>query len=136
MCFPLLVLAACAGGPATEAATDAGAPAASASAASRNSSIITREDLSDQTLAGSDLLQAVRRIRPQFLATRGMVSKSNTAAGAVQVSVDGGSLQALSTLSSIRVEEVGEVRYYNTSEAAQKFGSLAASGPVLTVKRK
>ena len=136
LCLPLLFLAACAGGPATQASTDAGAATTVAPATSRNTNLLTRDDLADPTFAGSDLLQVVRRLRPQYLTTRGTVSKSNAAAGAVQVSIDGGALQALSSLSAMRVEEVQEVRYYTVSEAAQKFGSMAASGPVITVKRK
>lgn len=136
LCVALLLLAACAGGPATQASTEGGGPNTSASAVNRNSNVVTREELSDPTLAGNDMLQVLRRIRPQYLVTRGMVSKSNTAAGAVQVSMDGGALQPLSTLNSVRVEEVLEVRYFTSSEAAQKFGSTANSGPVLVVKRR
>ena len=135
VCVPLLILAACAGGPSPQAST--GADGATASAApSRNLNKITREELSDPTLLGTDMMQVIRRMRPQYLMTRGTVSKANAAAGAVQLSLDGGSLQPLSALNTLRIEEVEEVLYFSASEAAQKFGSLASSGPVIMVKRR
>lgn len=135
VCLPLLFLAACAGGPPPQASPSAEG-AAIGSAPSRNLNRITREELSDPSLVGTDLMQVIRRMRPQFLMTRGTVSKSNAAAGAVQLSLDGGSLQPLSNLNALRVEEVQEVRYFNASEAAQKFGSTASSGPVIMVTRR
>lgn len=135
VCVPLLFLAACAGGPSPQDSIGADGQTASV-APSRNLNMITREELSDPTLVGNDLLQVIRRMRPQYLMTRGTVSKSNAAAGAVQLSLDGGSLQPLSALNNLRVEEVKEVRYFSASEAAQKFGSTANSGPVIMVTRR
>ena len=58
------------------------------------------------------------------------------AAGAVQVSIDGGALQSISVLNSMRVEQVAEIRYFSSSESAQKYGTSANSGPVLALKRR
>ena len=111
-----------------------GAPTV-ASAPSRGSDIITAAELSDPSLTG-DALDAVRRLRPRFLVKRGAQSIRAPEAGDVHVSVDGGPLQALSMLSRFRPIEIAEIRYLNSSDAAQRFGTTAGSGGVILVKSK
>lgn len=129
-----MVLAACA---TSSTPSSEPAPTSTASRSTiRNQTVITTSELSDPTLAGVNALDAVRRLRPSFLLTRGVVSGQNPRAGNVQVSVDGGSLAAVTTLSSMRVEEIAEIRYLNATDAAQQFGTSSASGPVILVKRR
>ena len=110
-------------------------PPVVASAPSRNSDIISAAELSDPSLSG-DALDAVRRLRPRFLVKRGAQSIKLPEAGSVHVSVDGGPLQALSALSSFRPLELAEIRYLNSSDAAQRFGTSAGSGGVILVRSK
>src|SRR4051812_13900188 len=51
----------------------------------RNPDVITADELALPEIAGGDALQAVQRLRPRFLISRGMTSASNPAAGAVHV---------------------------------------------------
>jgi hypothetical protein len=81
-------------------------------------------------------LDAVRRLRPNFLMTHGTTSMNNASAGGVHVSVDGGALQTVDFLSRLQAIEVAEIRYLNPSSAAQRFGTSSGSGAVILVKSK
>ena len=57
-------------------------------------------------------------------------------AGSVHVSVDGGPLLTVDNLSRLRPTQIAEIRYLNSSDAAQRFGTSAASGGVILVRSK
>lgn len=121
------------------AATPATGSTASTNAAPakrRNVDVITAEELTDPSVNTGNVLDAIRRLRPQFLATRGSMSVMNSSAGSTHVSIDGSALQAMTTLSQMQASEVAEIRYLSPSDAAQRFGTGAASGAVILVKRK
>ncbi|MEQ1689797.1 MAG: hypothetical protein ABMA00_00820 [Gemmatimonas sp.] len=102
--------------------------------ASRGSDVITAQELSDPSVNSGDALEAVRRLRPRFLTTRGSGSIRIVGAGSVHISVNGGPLLNLSELSRMRSIEIAEIRYLNATDATQRFGTLAGSGAVLLVR--
>ena len=81
-------------------------------------------------------LEAVRRMRLNFLMVRGQTSLLSPDAGSVHVSVDGGPLQTLDALSRLQARDVAEVRYLNPTSATQRFGLASGSGGVILVKSK
>ena len=112
-----------------------GAPS-TATTASRGSDVITAQELADASVSAGDALEAVRRLRPRFLATRGSGSIRIASAGSVHISVNGGPLLTLTELSRMRPGEIAEIRYLNATEATQRFGTLAGGGGVLLVKSR
>ena len=104
--------------------------------ASRGSDVITATELASATVSSGDALEAVRRLRPRFLATRGSGSIRAAGAGSVHVSLDGGPLQGVSFLSRMRPGEIAEIRYLSASQAAQQFGTNAGTGGVMLVKSR
>jgi hypothetical protein len=125
----LLVAAiACASTPASEPGTTVGA--------GRNADVITAAELSEPAVASGNALEAVQRLRPRFLMTRGAVSAKNPSAGSTHVSVDGGPLLGVDQLSRLRPSQIAEIRYLSASDAAQRFGTNAGSGGVILVKSK
>jgi hypothetical protein len=106
------------------------------SGASRGSDVITAAELSDPSVASGDALEAVRRLRPRFLASRGAQSIRIAGAGQVHLSIDGGPLQAIGNLSRMRPSELSEIRYLNSTDAAQQFGTAAGSGGVILVRSR
>lgn len=108
----------------------------SAGSAQRTSDVITAEELAAPAVRSGDALEAVRRLRPRFLASRGSGSIRVRNAGTVQVSLDGGPLQSASYLSRLRAGEIAEIRFLNATDATQRFGTAAASGSVMLVKSK
>lgn len=132
--FLVTAALACASNPSSSAGpTPAATPAATAP---RNPDVITAEELTNPSVSTGSVLDAVRRLRPNFLMTRGSTSIQNSSAGSVHISLDGGPLQAVSTLSNLRASEVVEIRYLSASAATQRFGVAAGSGGVILVKSK
>ncbi len=109
---------------------------ADATPAGRSSDVITAQELASSAVVGGDALEAVRRLRPRFLATRGLTSIKIANAGSVHVSVNGGSLLGLTELSRMQATDLSEIRYLSARDAAQRFGTSAGSGAVLLVKTR
>ena len=107
-----------------------------APASTRDSDVITARELADPSVQGDNALDAVRRLRPRFLSSRGRQSVSAGGQGALLVSTNGGPLRALSDLGRLRSHEISEIRYLSPSDAAQRFGTAAGSSPVLLVTSK
>jgi hypothetical protein len=126
----LLVLAASCAKPASTTPT-AGAPSSSREA--RNPDVISRAELQDPTIAGTDAMTAIRQLRPAFFRTRGPQSFSNATAGQTQISQDFGPLQPVNNLSAIDARSLVEVRFLNAVEAQNRFGINANGGPVIVL---
>ena len=139
--FAALALAgACASTPKVAPADDVAVDTASGTTvalprARRNANVITREELADPSLSGASGLDAVRRLRPTFLASRGAISLRDPNAGTVKVSLDGGTLGPLEDLDRIRTNEIRAIRYLSASDATQRFGVSAGGSPVILVDR-
>jgi len=99
----------------------------------KNPDVISREELSDPTIAAVDAMTAIRQLRPAFFRNRGPQSFSNTTAGQVQFSQDYGPLQTLAALSQVDTRSLVEVRYLNANDAQNRFGINANGGPVIVV---
>ena len=127
----LALVAACSSNPAPE-----GEPMTPEQSGASRSDVITAAELDEPSIASVNLYDAIRRLRPRFLMTRGQVSPRNPAAGSTKVSVDGGPLVGIEILARIRPGEVAEVRWLSASDAAQRFGINAASGSVILVKTR
>lgn len=126
----LTLVTSCASAP--KASTDEVIQASS----TRNPDLITADELADPAIVAGDALQAIQRLRPRFLMARGTVSNSNKSAGSVQVTVDGGPLLTVNHLKTVRPASIAEIRYLSASDAAQRFGTAAASGGVIMVKSR
>lgn len=101
-----------------------------------NSDVITAAELSDPTVQSGDALQAVQRLRPRFLMSRGKSSSKNATAGSVHISIDGGPLVTVDNLSRYSPNAISEIRYISSIDAAQRWGTAAGSGGVILVKSK
>jgi len=120
-------LGACASG--SSGSTQAGAPSPTRSRANPN--VISAEDLAKVDV--SDALQAIQRLRPQFLQTRGATSFQNPSE--LVVYVDGSRLGNVSTLRDIPANEVKEIRYLSATEATQRYGTGHASGAIVVTRK-
>jgi len=104
---------------------------------SHSSDVISADELALPSVRGGDALEAVRRLRPRFLlATRGEISIRSASAGSVHMSLDGGPIQSVDNLRGVRLTDIAEIRYLNSSDAALRFGTTAGSGGVILVKIK
>lgn len=106
-------------------ATGGGSTAATSSSGSGN--VITREDLEE--LQRLNLYQAVQRLRPQWLQTRGLDSFEQT--NEVVVYVDNQQMGGPQELRRLNPVEVGEIRYLDSRQATTQFGRGHPSGAIL-----
>jgi hypothetical protein len=127
----VLVLAASCASPASSTANSAPRPAASREA--RNPDVISRAELQDPTIAGTDAMTAIRQLRPAFFRTRGPQSLANATAGLTQISQDFGPLQPIDNLKGIDTRSLTEVRFLNPNDAQSRFGINANGGAVIVL---
>lgn len=132
----LVAALACASGSSSSEGSSPSGSSSTTSAVPRRPDVITAEELAGPSVVDGSALDAVRRLRPNFLMTRGTTSMQNPTAGNVHVSVDGGPLQTVDFLSRLQAREVAEIRYLSPSDAAERFGVATESGGVIVVKSK
>jgi hypothetical protein len=95
---------------------------------------ITAEELA--TIDVQNALQAVQRLRPAFLQTRGGASSSiSQGPQDVVVYVDQTRMGGPSTLSQIPITDVKEIQYLNGTDATQRFGTGHGSGAIIVVRK-
>ncbi len=93
----------------------------------RNRNLITAEELSGLPVATA--YEAVRRLRPAWLQTRGrsslpVVFRNNSRWGGDPRSLE-----------SIRIDSVAEMRYLSASDATTRYGTGFTGGVILVVTR-
>jgi len=100
---------------------------------SRDLTVLTGEELLSQ--AGSNLYDQIRRVRPNWLRTRGVTSLTQ-GGDEIVVYRDGVRQGGLSILRDFPVESVEIVRFLSGPEAASRFGLDHQSGAILVTTRK
>ena len=100
----------------------------------RRMTVLSAEDLRDPAVRDGMLLDAIQRLRPNFLVTRS--SPDKVGASPVEVSVNSGPLGPLSTIAELRANAVQSVTHFTSTEAGQRFGMRDRFGPVLLVVLK
>lgn len=132
--FLFLAAAGACGGRAASSGAPEGLPASSQSSARRNPSVISTGELRDPALSGQSVLEVVRKLRPNFLSSRGVQSRNNPEAGQVHASINGAALVPLDYLRTMDSAGVVEIRFLNAAAAMQRFGGAAQEGPVILVR--
>ena len=102
----------------------------------RRDNVITALELSAPEIVTQNLYDAVRRLRPNYLSSRGGGTPGNPKAGRVQVSIDGSALGEVSNLTSYSPAAIREVRFITATDAAQKWGTITNGGAVIMVTSK
>lgn len=96
----------------------------------RSSTLITREEL--LATNAPDAYQAVERLHPDWLRGRGLTSLTGTPPKVV-VYLDGQHLGELSMLARLTLNGIKEIRFYNASDATQKWGTGHSAGVIEVV---
>lgn len=128
----VLAIAACASSP-------AGSPGATQQSAPSSRAHGSRDVITEEELARVDVqtaLDAVRRLRPNFLQTHGGKSSSITQGPQdVVVYVDNTRMGGPSALSQIQITDVKEIQYLNGPDATQRFGTGHGSGAIIVIRK-
>ena len=93
--------------------------------------LITAEELAN--VAELNAYQAVQRLRPQWLTTRGRVSFS--AGQGVRLYVNGVQTGFASDLTSMRASSVASMRFLSGREATARYGTDHGDGAILVTLR-
>jgi hypothetical protein len=83
-----------------------------------------------ESVGSTNLYELIEKVRPNFLRSRGPTSFSSTGDEYPVVFVDGRRYGDLASLKSLITSQVSEVRYYDASSAAAKFGMINAPGVI------
>ena len=114
----LVVAAACAAGPGPAA----GAPRS-------DPDLITEQELA--RYPSVSVRQAIERLRPRFLRTRGPTSLSNPAADRIVVYLGDTRMGSLEFLDQIMTGDILEVRYLSAPDATQRYGTGHTAGAIV-----
>lgn len=95
---------------------------------------ITAEELA--TIDVQNALQAVQRLRPNFLQTHGGATTSITRGRQdVVVYVDQTRMGGPSSLADIPINDVKEIQYLNGPDATQRYGTGHGSGAIIVIRK-
>jgi len=79
---------------------------------------------------------AVSRLRPNWLAGHGVTSASASGTSTAVVFVDGQPYGDLNSLRNIPAYHIGDIHYYDVTEAGAKFGIRGGSSGVIEIRTK
>lgn len=96
----------------------------------RDMSRISAEELAN--LPSGTAYDAVRRLRPAWLRSRGALSMSTTGTGSLpRIFVDGRDFGSVESLRQFNVDSVGEMEYLSASDATTRYGTGYPGGIIL-----
>ena len=107
---------------------------ANPSVSRQSASVLTAEEMESAHADATTLYDAIARLRPNWLAAKGVTSGSDTPYA--QVFLDGQQYGGLATLRNIQAYNVGIIRYYDITQAGARFGIKGGSGGVIEVLTK
>ena len=100
----------------------------------RNRNMITADEIAQSNAATA--YDAVKRLRPEFLRTRGVTPAHGMQAPTPVVYLDGSLYGPLGTLSNITASSILSIEYLNAMDATQRYGINHDAGAILVVTRR
>jgi hypothetical protein len=95
-------------------------PVGGATRSSSSSNVLTQEQLA--VTNAPNLYEAIRKLRPEWLSSRGATSVTDETPTVASVYMDGTNLGKVDALKEIRVLDVTQARYWDTGQASARFG--------------
>ncbi len=103
--------------------------AGTGSASSRHSNVVTIEELAEVDYLNG--LEAVRRLRPNWLRVRGQATFNRQGSAGIRLYVDGRPRDDISELGRIPTTDILEMRFMNGREATTRYGTDHTNGAIL-----
>lgn len=94
----------------------------------RNANVITREDIEKANVFNA--YDAISRLRPQFLNSRGMTTINGADTGYPNVYLNHQLYGDLQSLRNLDIHGISEIHYYSGTEASTRFGLGNVSGAI------
>jgi hypothetical protein len=103
----------------------------------RRGNVLSAEEIASAHADINSAYDAVARLRPNWLASRGQVG-ANSVGGSnyAQVFVDEQLVGDINALRNINAYQVGDLRYYDVSQAGARFGLKAGTNGAIEVVMK
>ena len=101
----------------------------------RMGSVLTAEEMVNAHADVGNMYDAVARLRPKWVAPRVTMS-STSGSNYAQVFVDDQAVGDINALRAINAYQVGDVRYYDVSQAGARFGIRAGTNGAIEVIMK
>lgn len=105
------------------------------STTTRKGNVLTAEEMASAHADVNSAYDAIARLRPNWLAPRGTMS-STSGSNYAEVFVDDQLVGDISALRNIQAYQVGDVRYYDVSQAGARFGIRAGTNGAIEVIMK
>lgn len=121
-----IVLAACASAPSSSGAST------TPSRVRGSRDVITADELA--SIDVQNALQAVQRLRPNFLRAQGPTSITQGQQSVV-VYVDNARMGGPEALEQIPITDVKEIRYLNATDATQRYGTGHTAGAIVVTRK-
>ena len=99
----------------------------------RRGSVLTADEIAEAHADNSSAYDAVARLRPNWLAAHGVAAQGSEYAA---VFFDGQRYGDLASLRNIPASHVGDIRYYDVTQAGGTFGIKGDTGGVIEVRSK
>ncbi len=99
----------------------------------RKSFLITADEIAEAHADAGTAYDAIARLRPNWLVRHGIAGQGNAYA---VVFVDGQQYGDLNTLRNIPAYQVGDVRYYDVTQAGATYGIKGDTGGVIEVRMR
>ena len=104
------------------------APPSTVPGSTRNSNVITREDIAG--VHALNAYEAVSRLRPNFLNSHGSTTFNPNDTGLPNVYLNHQLYGDIQSLRNIEVSSISEIHYYSGPEASTRFGMGNVSGAI------
>jgi hypothetical protein len=102
----------------------------------RKGNLLTAEEIVNAHADINSAYDAVQRLRPNWLSPRGTMSSSTAGSNYAQVFVDEQFVGDINALKNINAYQVGDLRYYDPSQAGGRFGIKAGTNGAIEVIMK
>jgi hypothetical protein len=100
------------------------------------SNILSGEEITNTHADLNTAYDALSRLRPNWLAPHGAMTSNTTVSNYAAVFVDGQLMGDVNSLRNIPAYYVGEMRYYDVTQAGARFGVRAGTTGAIEVSMK
>ena len=105
-------------------------------ASTRKSNFLTFDEIAAARADDGNLYVAINRLRPNWMVAHGVAGQGSAGLEFPAVYVDGQQYGDLESLKSLNAYHIGDVTYYDVTQAGARFGIRAGTGGVIDVRTK
>ena len=102
----------------------------------RRSGTLTADEILAAKADVNTAYDAVARLRPNWLARKGAMTSNSEVSPYATVFIEGQLMGDVQALRNVQAYDVGDIRYYDVTEAGAKFGLRAGTAGAIEVRMK